>query len=368
MSFESGSIGFRMFYLRGAFGADATAGFAAAAAPPLRTLGVDLLNGWTGGRHLLDVPITEKNATCGGYGRLHLIEAQRKIPPALFRARCRMEEIAWMTSESRDFVPRKVRGEIRDRVQEELLPDMPPQLRGQQVIVAPDAGWVFSSGLGDRQADLLRVQFLKACGAELVDVRPATAAAQRRRVDVREWRRVSFAPDVAADAVNDSPGQDFLTWLWFNAEARGGRFRSAAGEEYGLAIEGPLVFAMEGEGAHETVLRKGSPLLSAEARTCLLSGKKLQRAKLLLARGDQLWSVGLDADAWVFRGLRLPENEEKILDPVARFQDRMTGIRLFLDLFFDLFDRFVAEREDPAVWKKTLHEVFAWAAGRAGRN
>ena len=52
-------------------------------------------------------------------------------------------------------------------------------------------------------------------------------------------------------------------------------------------LEGPLTFFREGEGAHEAVLRKGTPLNSREAGTALYCGKKLKRAKLVLAEGDR---------------------------------------------------------------------------------
>jgi len=44
-------------------------GFAKHAAPPLKSIGTEAVQGWVGGRHLLDVPITEDNAVYGGYLR-----------------------------------------------------------------------------------------------------------------------------------------------------------------------------------------------------------------------------------------------------------------------------------------------------------
>jgi len=60
-------------------------------------------------------------------------------------------------------------------------------------------------------------------------------------------------------------GREFLTWLWFFSEARGGLVRFPDLGEFSVMVEGSLTFFLEGAGAHEIVLRRGFPLLSAEA-------------------------------------------------------------------------------------------------------
>jgi hypothetical protein len=107
-------------------------------------------------------------------------------------------------------------------------------------------------------------------------------------------------------------------------------------------------------------------LLSAEAKAALLSGKKLRRAKITLARGDEAWTCSFDADAFVFRGLKLPETEK--LDAVSRFQERMRMIDTFQQAFLQLFDRFVDERRDGKIWKDAQAEIHKWVSGRKTRR
>ena len=161
-------------------------------------------------------------------------------------------------------------------------------------------------------------------------------------------------------------GQDFLTWLCFLSEERGGIVKIRDLGEFGVMLEGPVTFVMEGQGAHETVLRKGMPLLSPESKTCLQSGKKLRRARLTLARKDETWQVTLDADLFTFRGLKLPEVDEK--DPINRFQERMLRLDMFKEVFLELYDRFLDERRDPAQWAKVLKDIHRWVADRRIRN
>src|SRR5215211_3800967 len=103
MSFESGSIAFRMLYVPHDLPKDVLKQFAKFAAPPLHSIGTEASQGWVGGRHLLDVPITEENAFYGGYLRLMLMKAERKVPTALLYAECMLEELAYMQSEGKQF-------------------------------------------------------------------------------------------------------------------------------------------------------------------------------------------------------------------------------------------------------------------------
>ena len=124
MSFESGSMTFRMFYLPQPFPRDYLDRFASKVAPPISTLGPEPIHGWVTGRHLLDTHITQETAFLAGYLRLTLMRAERKIPESLLRAECRMEELARMQAEGRAEIDRRTRSEIRkeiDQIDEILI-------------------------------------------------------------------------------------------------------------------------------------------------------------------------------------------------------------------------------------------------------
>lgn len=365
MSFESGSISFRAFYLPQPLPRNVLEKFAGRAAPPITTLAGEPIRGWVTGRHLLDNRIEKDTAFYAGYLRLTLMKAERKIPESLLRAECKMEELARMQAENRAELDRRTRSEIRQEISDRLLPKMPPSLQGMALVHAPESDLVYAEAVSDKQLDALEAAMRETLGFGLIPATPVHAAAHRLKIDVRETPPSSFSPDCADDAVSDSMGQDFLTWVWFCSETRGGMFKVEAGE-FAVMVEGPLTFAMEGEGAHEAVLRRGSPELSAEAKIALLSGKKLKRAKFLLARGSETWSTTLDADAFAFRGLKLPEGEK--LEPISRFQERMTQLKTFLDAFLGLYERFLKERTDPKAWANTRKQIHMWVAERAARR
>jgi hypothetical protein len=366
MSFESGTVSCRMFYLSQPMPKDALQWFNVRLAPPLDALSGGPIHGWVGGRHLLDRKLDETSAYFGGYLRVTLMAAEKKIPESLLRAECRVEELARLQAANAAELDRAARAEIRKQITERLLPSMPPQLKGMTLVHQPKSEALYAEAVSEKQMDALTVNFRETMGFGLIPLTPATAALKRLRLDLRDLPPASFSPEVPDEEAGNSPGQDFLTWLWFFAEARGGIARLPELGEFSVAVEGAPTFFFEGAGAHEIVLRRGLPLLSAEAKTALLSGKKLRRAALVLARGNEAWRVTLNAEEFVLHGLKLPPAEK--LDPASRFQERMTALNTFRDALLAFYDRFVKERTDAAAWAKTLKEIHRWVADRVTRK
>jgi len=365
MGFESGSVSFRLLHLPQPLPERVVARFARHALPPLDTLGAGKVTGWVSGRHLLDRNLTDDNAFYGGCLRVTLVTAERKIPAALYRAECRLEELTQLAASGQDRLSARVRSDIRQQVTARLLPQMPPQLKAVACVREPDGQRLWATALADRQMDDFILHFHQATGVSPIPITPEAAAA-RRQVDIRQWDVSCFSAEAEGEPVSDRVGHDFLTWFWFVSEARGGLLTVPELGSFGLLLEGPLTFVMEGGGAHEVLLRKGEPRLSAEAKAALLGGKKLKRARLTLARGDQAWVCTLDAERFIFRGLRLPSTEQ--VDAVSRFQDRVRLLALFQDAFLGIYDQFLAERNDAARWQKTLADMQRWVAGRATRR
>jgi hypothetical protein len=350
MSFESGSMAFRMFYLPQLLPKNHVERFAAHAAPPITTLGDDPIHGWVTGRHLLDTNINKDTAYYAGYLRMTMMRAEKKIPESLLRAECRMEELARMQAENRAELDRKTRREIRQEISARLLPTMPPQLKGMALVHLPESHVMFCEATSDKQLDALEASFRETMGFGVIPVSPEYAAARRLKYDIRDYTPTSFSPDCEDDSVGNSPGQDFLP----------------CGGDFAIMIEGPLTFVLEGQGAHETVLRRGSPAISAEAKIALLSGKKLRKARLLLARGEDTWQVSLDAESFTFRSLKLPEGEK--LEPISRFQERMTSLTTFTTAFLEIFDRFMKERTTGKTWENTRADIHRWVSERTAKK
>jgi hypothetical protein len=101
---------------------------------------------------------------------------------------------------------------------------------------------------------------------------------------------------------------------------------------------------------------------SSEAQTAMLHGKKLSKAKVQFARGEEVWSFTLDADEFIFRGLKLPQTET--YERIGKFQERMVLLETFRQCFFHLYGEFVAERNNRTAWKKTKEAMRQWVTDR----
>jgi hypothetical protein len=345
MSIKSGSLSFRLFEnpLPVSVGK-----FAERALPPQNTWGVSPVSGWTTSRHALDPAITEGTARYGGHLFLGFTMAEKKVPGSLLAAECKVEEAALLAASSQERLSAVQRSEIRRSVEDRLRAKVLHSIRTIEFVCpAPDKGTMVATCLSTSLQDTFVLNYTQAAGHALIPLSFLPAA--------RDWAPISFTPgldDVEADC---EPGREFLTWLWHVAEACGGLLG-----DWAVMVEGPLSLASSGRGAHETVLRKGEPLLAVEAKSALLQGKKLKRAKITLARGDETYSFTLD-DQLVVRSLKLPEAEK--LDPVSRFQTRMQRLDCFCTVLVDLMRRFVEKRVSEE-FGATMRQ---WVAERKGR-
>ena len=368
MPFERGSVSFRLFQAARPLPDDHIERFAQTAAPPVDNTSVqEEYCGWVTGRHLLDRRIDEHSAYLGGYLRLDLLIATKKIPQSLLQAECRMEELAELAASGRDFLNRKQRKEIRDSVSERLMPQMPYQLKGLPFVYDEEEQLIYAGALTEKDCERFAIYLRHTLGFELFSVNPEQAALSRHKIDVNQLTPISFTPEIE-DLLSEAPvGRDFLTWLWFISETGDGVVEVPGDGSFSFMLQGPLTLLFEGHGAHETVLRKGEPLISAEARTCLLSGKKLKSSKLIIARDEEVWQCTLNADEFIFRGLSLPDSEEAV-DPISRFQDRMLALKTFKKVFFHLYGQFLEKRTDAEAWPDTRRAIHAWVKERKAKS
>lgn len=363
MGFERGAIGYRMYHLPKKLPSDVIERFAELGAPGFGTPVEGPIFGWVTGRHLLDRQIEEHTALYSGWLRMTLLEAEFKIPASLLKAEVSREELVHLAASDREYLSRKEKSEIRKSMVEVLLPNMPPHLKGTPFVCQPDGQELFGTGLSDRASDIFVLHFRQATGVSPIPMVPESAAVERLQIQTAAWSPVSFSESVEPHEVSDSIGLDFLTWLWFSAEKNDGVLRFEDLPEISIMIEGPLTFVMEGEGAHETVLRKGAPTLSPESSACLRAGKKLSKAKLNLSMNGELWSTMLDAETFVFRGTKLSEPEEP-LEAVSLFEDRMNRLGQLNEMFFGLYDYYVKLRNRKDSWKSEVQTMRDWVKNR----
>lgn len=164
-------------------------------------------------------------------------------------------------------------------------------------------------------------------------------------------------------------GQEFLTWLWWKSEERGG---SVLLEDVGdiLVVFEKHLLLESGEGETlEKIICSGLRAELFEARTGLQMGKKLEQARIRLTKGDLEWNFTLSGALMEFRNVKLPktegtegdkgnpeETEGMILERIYLHEELMKTV-------FDLFKQFITLRlsED---WTSELVKMKNWVANK----
>lgn len=364
MPFDSGSISLTICSLGGEMPEDAVSLFASKAGYSLDTVLDSPQIGWVSGRHLLETRIDDETAYAGGCLHLNLRSAQRKVPASLYKAEVRVEELAHMQAMECSYLPRKQKKEIREEVGERLLKDSPPTLTGTPFVVDTPNSLIYVGTTSQPAIERFRVMFYETIGFEPMPLTPESSAELLYKVDPNELPSVRFSSKAPAPDDDETVdiGRDFATWLWYFQEVEGGSFRLDELGYFNIMIDGPLVFAADGCGALETVVRKGLPTISPEAKAALLVGKKLKQAKFQIVRDEDIWQFTLDADMFGFRGLSLPDVDRK-LDPASHIEERIRHLGMFYTVFFELFERYLKLVSDKNRLHSQTKKFDTWIAG-----
>lgn len=152
-------------------------------------------------------------------------------------------------------------------------------------------------------------------------------------------------------------GREFLTWLWYKVETKGGSFMHGKGE-IGVALDDFMAFMSDEEDSQEASIRKGRPSRTAEAYTSVVSGKKMSRARIHFAQRNRAWTATIKGDSLALASVKLPEIEtEEGDDPITARLESLEGA---FEVFGYLYRLFLDDRLDDG-WEETAREIVGWA-------
>jgi len=163
-------------------------------------------------------------------------------------------------------------------------------------------------------------------------------------------------------------GREFLTWLVHRAEEGEARV-----EDDGQATEVQLgdraVLAGGADGrARLTVVGEGD--VRAEIGAGLRRGKLLDRARLVLVRGERRWELLLDGGMLAYEAVRCPalgERDGGTGDRRAAFENdlflRLADVEEVVGVLDRLFAEFCALRASSAWHERTLPALRRWVEG-----
>jgi len=361
MSFEKGTFALSIFRLPEKMPEGVLELFSAKAAKKIDDLKTEEDTGWVSGRHLLERRIDEETAICGGSYYVHLRTAQRKIPSALLNAECRMLELSYMQENDVDFVPSKIRREIKENIELKRVDNMPPQIVGIPLVIDRSSDLLYLGTGSTKSIDTFLSFFYDTFQIEPIQMDIDDIMIRNFSETPETLPRISFS--ASTNEEDFIPGRDFLTWLWYFSEEQDGKIVLDGYGNLTLIVEGPLSFALldEAGGAGETVVKKGMPQRSAEAKAALAVGKKLKKAKITIVQGENIWSGTFDADKFCFSGLSLPDGEE--MEIHSKFEERVNFLNIFrlaLEEYFKTFVNSVKSQD----WANEVEKIQKWSEER----
>ena len=338
--------------------------------PTLDSLRETPIFGWTSARFLLDREISEETMFINGWFCGSLLKAEKKVPSKLLKSIVKLSEYQFMKDQNLTSINKQQHAEIKAHVHEELLEQMPPTLTNLDVATDCRNKRVFAECRGPKQKDAFEAAFTHTSQAKLIPMIPELLAFKRAGLTYDSFGAVTFSPDSSAIPDKSGLGLDFMTWLLFRSEVKDHTFRITNGRHdpnisYALAFADPITFLNnEGAGSYETSLRKGTPILSSEAKTALLSGKKLARANVaFILDENHQWSASIDAQTFAFRSVKVPRVEEGT-DERGRLVEKLQHFSFFVDAFYSLFDEFLEILKNEERWEETVREMQTWIEDR----
>jgi hypothetical protein len=251
------------------------------------------------------------------------------------------------------------RRELKDDLHEQLLPGILPRTQFFDVLVSKDLGTAFllSTSKAAREA------FAKLAKDSFgITVERLTSGAHRS-LKVDKLTPTVFPgrgpKQLELPGAGEYLGCELLLWLWWKWETDGGEFSIPSGI-VGIAIDDRVEFEA-GDDETSMVLRHGLTTQSAEARTALRNGRVPTKARLLVAKGNLLWTVTLDGASLAMGSVRLPEDSddcETAGDVTADRAENWLGLHTLVE---HLFDKFMGDRVSMA-WAAKAREIAEWMA------
>ena len=161
-------------------------------------------------------------------------------------------------------------------------------------------------------------------------------------------------------------GQEFLTWLWWKSEERGGSIELAGEGDITVVFEKHMLLE-SGEGeSTEKIVCTGLQAELQEARTGLQMGKKLEQARILIGHGNYEYSLTLSGALMEFKNVRLPKTEATENDKgdnpeevEGMILERVYLFEEIIKLVNELFKMFLVIRVSTG-WSEELSKMRSW--------
>ena len=305
--------------------------------------------GWTSVEDLLDTEFPYAGYSYGDYRLFGLRIDRRSIPPALFKIRCIEEERRFLKENRIKKLYKDQREAIRESVRLRLLETAPPIPTFFEACWA-GSGTVLFTSLSSKTVQEFLDLFHQSFGVALEPV-------------------LLWDPAVleAAEISTAQVGREFLTWLWFKSEERGGVVLVDGFGDIELSFVRRLALE-SGEGEYaESVVCQGQHADLREGKEAVRQGKKIKEARISLGRDSAKWEFTFKADSFHFQSVKLPVpaemDTEEDEDKSGKVLERLYLIETIIKTMDELFAQYLALRLSGE-WSDEVARMQKWASTR----
>jgi hypothetical protein len=337
--------------------------------------------GWGGGRHVLDANFSFEHNVFADALHFALRIDTNKVPADLKKAYQIMEEEAVAATNPSGFISKNQKKDVKDTIRKKVEEDMRSGKfrRSKLLPVLWDlpSHVVYCAASGGSYEKLAEI-FERTFNLQLLPISSGSLGLRLleprgRRRDYEDLKPTRFAygpggeneyPDYPWVAKGDEPkdflGNEFLLWLWHEADHRSGIIGTGADgvDDVTVYIDRSLDLECAYGQTGKDGLKGDGPSRMPEARDGLRTGKMPRKAGLVIDAHRQQYTLALSPEGMSIGSAKLPEVEEAE-SPRTLFEERVGMLRDLCKTVDALFDTFIKLRASSA-WEGYAGGVRRW--------
>ena len=325
-------------------------------------------SGWTSLDNILDTQFEYANYAVGDYLTFSFRLDRKKVPPSLMKIKYLEAEKKALGAKTKKFLSKGEKEELKERIHLELLSKTYPVPSFFDVCWSLSGGWVIFGSLSPKAAEEFEKLFKKSFNLTLSPLVPWDP--QRLEAGLVE-KIASLKDGVFLNPQSPDPGKagppllgrEFLTWLWFKSEERGGAVQIPGTGDVEVSFARRLALESGGGEYSESIVCQGFHAGLKEGKAAILEGKKAKEARIQLGAGPEKFEFTLKADSFHFQSLRLPsgftEGEEEE-DREGRVLERIYLVEKAVKATDQLFSTFLKRRLSPQWSSEEIPRVKKW--------
>ncbi len=334
--------------------------------------------GWSGGRHVLDGSFTFDHNVFADALHFAMRVDTNRVPSSLKRAYRIMEEEAAAAQNPSGFISKTQKRDVKEivgrKLDDELRSGRFRRSKLLPVLWDLPAGMVYCNAGGARLEQLMEL-FERTFGLTLAPLSAGVIALRTlerksRRRDYEDMRPTRFVHGQDGESQwpeypwvlkgpepKDFIGNEFVLWLWHEAESNGGTVTTSAGEVSVMFDRWLDLDCAYGQSGRDS-LRATGPTRMPEARDGLRTGKVPRRAGLVLEANGRIFSATVNAETLALSGTKLPDVENAD-SPRVVFEQRIEMLRDVAQMLDGLVETFLQVRGGSG-WEGQIGQMRRW--------